>query len=74
MIVKRMRLATKDGKMTFTIPIEKLPCEISVIADIDGDERSVEIEYTSFALKETDFSELTKTGQWDLSYATQQRE
>ena len=33
-----------------------------------------EIEYTlSFALKETDFSELTKTGQWDLSYATQYR-
>ena len=57
---------------TFTIPIEKLPCEISVIADTTAMSVPHEIEYTlSFALKETDFSELTKTGQWDLSYATQ---
>lgn len=59
---------------TFTIPIEKLPCEISVIADTTAMSVPHEIEYTlSFALKETDFSELTKTGQWDLSYATQYR-
>ena len=59
---------------TFTIPLEKLPCEISVIADTTAMSVPHEIEYTlSFALKETDFSELTKTGQWDLSYATQYR-
>ncbi len=59
---------------TFTIPIEKLPCEISVIADTTAMSVPHEIEYTlSFALKETDFSELTKTGQWYLSYATQYR-
>ena len=47
---------------TFTIPIEKLPCEISVIADTTAMSVPHEIEYTlSFALKETDFSELTKT-------------
>lgn len=59
---------------TFTIPLEKLPCEISVIADTTAMSVPHEIEYTlSFVLKETDFSELTKTGQWDLSYATQYR-
>lgn len=57
---------------TFTIPLEKLPCEISVIGDTTAMSVPHEIEYTlSFTLKETDFSELTKTGQWDLSYATQ---
>ena len=57
---------------TFTIPLEKLPCEISVTADTTAMSVPHEIEYTlSFTLKETDFAELTKTGQWDLSYATQ---
>ena len=45
-----------------------------MIADTTAMSMPHEIEYTlSFALKETDFSELTKTGQWDLSYATQYR-
>lgn len=45
-----------------------------MIADTTAMSVPHEIEYTlSFALKETDFSELTKTGQWDLSYATQYR-
>ena len=48
---------------TFTIPLEKLPCEISVIGDTTAMSVPHEIEYTlSFTLKETDFSELTKTG------------
>ena len=66
--------AKVEENSTFTIPLEKLPCEISVIADTTAMSVPHEIEYTlSFTLKETDFAELTKTGQWDLSYATQYR-
>ena len=63
-----------EGNSVFELPVTAFDKEVPVTADTTAMSVPHEIEYTlSFALKETDFSELTKTGQWDLSYATQYR-
>lgn len=75
MIVDDLRYeneAASGERSLFTIPLEKLPCEIDVIADTTAMSVPHEIEYTiSFSLKETSFSNLEKTGEWNLSYARQ---
>ena len=61
-----------EGNSVFELPVTAFDKEVPVTADTTAMSVPHEIEYTlSFTLKETDFSELTKTGQWDLSYATQ---
>lgn len=69
---KYLNEAESGQNSTFTIPIEGLPCDMTVIADTTAMSVPHEIEYTlHFELAEEEFSQMEKTGELVLAYADQ---